>query len=292
MRWAELLIEIPSESSEAVTAILLDAGCHGVAETVKPGQGANSNVRIVGFLPVSDHLTNTLDIIEDRLASLSDFGLSAPTDFTLKHADETDWANEWKKYFKPVEIGKRLVIKPSWETYDKDPTRVIVELDPGQAFGTGGHQTTRLCLAALEDYVQPGMAVADIGTGSGILSLAAAKLGAATVHATDIDSLPREIARENVRRNSLTDRIHIHEMDVFDVQAQNCDLVVANIIAMTIIELTPSIHDRLKPGGLFIGSGIVEDRLPEVLTALEVNGFQWIETREEEIWRAVVARRG
>jgi ribosomal protein L11 methyltransferase len=288
MRWAEIIVETPDESVEAVTAILLEAECHGVSERAVPGERTRS---VTGFFPVSDQFTLTLDAVEERLMDLPRHGLLAPLDITLKHTEEADWANEWKKYFKPVEIGERLVIKPSWEAYGGDPNRVVIEIDPGQAFGTGGHQTTRLCLMALERFVQPGMVVADIGTGSGILAIAAAKLGAPIVHATDIDRLPREIARENVRRNGLEGRIIIHEMDAFDSAAVGCDLVVANIIALTIIELTPSITDRLKPGGVFISSGIVEERLPDVLAALAASGFEVLETREDEIWRAVVARK-
>lgn len=287
MRWAEIGIETPTESQEAVTALLLDIGCQGVA-----GKGGMpQSGTLTGFLPVSDGLQAQLDELDARLAQLPTFGLPAASGITLRYAEETDWASEWKKYFKPVEIGKRLVIKPSWETYDADPERLILHLDPGQAFGTGGHATTRLCLVALEDYVRSGMVVADIGTGSGILAIAAARLGAAAVHATDIDRLPRDVARENVARNGLADRVTVHEMDAFDAAAQDCDLVVANIIALTVVELTPSIYDRLKPGGLFIASGIVEERLPEVLAGLAAAGFTLLETREEEIWRATVARK-
>jgi ribosomal protein L11 methyltransferase len=221
MRWAEIIVDTPPESVEAVTAALLDADCHGVSERAAEG---GSTVTVVGFFPISDQFTNTLDSLEERLMDLPRFGLLAPLDITLKHAEEADWANEWKKYFKPLEIGSRLVIKPSWENYDADPERVVVEIDPGQAFGTGGHQTTRLCLGALEQLVEPGMTVADIGTGSGILAISAAKLGASLVHATDIDRLPREIARENVARNGLEGRVLIHEMDAFDAAARNCDL--------------------------------------------------------------------
>jgi ribosomal protein L11 methyltransferase len=284
MRWAEIIIEVPSESAEAVIALLMDAGCHGVAER---GSDPRS---IVGYLPASDTFTAALDDLEDKLARLSEFGLSAPTDITLKYADEADWANEWKKYFKPVEIGSRLVIKPSWESYDADPSRVVVEIDPGQAFGTGGHPTTRLCLTALERYIQPGMVVADIGTGSGILSIAAARLGASLVHASDIDSLPRTVARENVARNGLDQIVKIHEMDEFDRLARDCDLVVANIIAMTVVELTPSIRERLKPGGIFIASGIVDDRLDDVLAVLAANGFELLESLSDEIWRATISK--
>lgn len=285
MRWAEIIIEVPAESAEATTAILLDAGCPGTAET-----GTTRRI-IRSYLPVLDNLQPTIEAIEDRLAELPSFGLSAPLDMTLKYADEADWANEWRKHFKPMEIGKRLVIKPTWETYEGDPAKAVVELDPGMAFGTGGHPTTRLCLTLLDEIVRPGDVVADIGTGSGILALAAARLGAARVHATDIDSLPRKIARENVAANKLDGVVIIHEMDAFDAAARDCDIVVANIIATTIIELLPTIVPRMKPGATFIGSGIVAERLPDVLAAIDEAGLQLVEVREDELWRLVRATR-
>jgi ribosomal protein L11 methyltransferase len=285
MHWAEITLEIPAESAEAASALLMEAGCQGVAE-----KGGDPRV-LTGCLPLEEGAQAAIDELEDRLANLPLFGLSAPTDFFVRGVEEEEWASAWKKHFKPLEIGRRLVIKPGWETYDGDPARVIVELDPGMAFGTGGHPTTRLCLEYLDEYVQPGMTVADIGTGSGILALAAARLGAAVVHATDIDLLPRKIARENVERNGLQQVVRVEEMDEFDAAAWNCDLAVANIIALTIIEIAPSIFARLKPGGVFISSGIVEEKLPEVLDALTACGFAVIEVREEEIWRAIVGYR-
>ena len=284
-QWAEISVESPSESSEAVSALLLEFGCHGVAE-----QGTDIR-KIVGFLPVFDQLPEIMVELEARLALMPEYGLPSVSTLTLKYAQETDWENDWKKYFRPMEIGSRLVIKPSWEEYVGDPERLIVEIDPGQAFGTGGHQTTRLCLECLDEFVEQGMVVADIGTGSGILAIAAAKLGASLVHATDIDELPRQIARENVSRNKLDGVVVIHGMSVFDTEAVQCDLVVANIIALTIIELTPSIYKRMKPHGIFIASGIVDDRESEVITALEANGFRIVEVIDEEIWRAVVAQK-
>ncbi len=296
MHWLELSLRTPAESAEAVTAALLDAGCQGVAETGGPER------TIVGYLPEVEDLDGRLQELERRLQSLPQFGLPAPSALARRPVDERDWANEWKKHFKPLEIGRRLVIKPTWEPYPPssrlnlgEPShgveRVVVELDPGMAFGTGGHQTTRLCLELLEEYVQPGDVVADIGTGSGILALAAARLGAASVLATDIDSLPRKIARENIGRNGLEQVITVHEMEPFDRAAWECDLVVANIIADTIIELTPSICGRLRQGGVFLSSGIVEERLPDVLSALSPAGFEMVEVRSADIWRAVVARR-
>src|SRR5205814_708758 len=148
---------------------------------------------------VSDELTGRLDMLRTHLARLPEFGLSPLlSDMTLRYAEDEDWANAWKQYFKPQRVGRSLVIKPSWEVYAPEEGERVLELDPGMAFGTGGHPTTRLCLEALEEYVAPGTTAADIGTGSGILSLAAARLDACQVYATDIDALPRRIARENV----------------------------------------------------------------------------------------------
>lgn len=285
MRWAEIAVETPTESIEAVTALLLEAGSKGVAERDE------NPVVITGFLPMSPRLPVTLDSLEDRLAKLPDFGLSAPIGFRVSYIDDKDWENEWKKGYKPLEIGRRLVIKPSWECYRGDADRVIVELDPGMAFGTGGHPTTRLCLMALEDYVPPGAVVGDIGTGSGILAIAAARLGASLVHATDLDSLPRQIASENVAKNGLEAVVIVHEIDEFDSVAQGCDLVVANIIASTIVDLAPSVRNRLNPAGIFIAGGIVEERLEDVLQALDRSGFQLLETRSDEVWRATIAKR-
>jgi ribosomal protein L11 methyltransferase len=285
MRWAKIDVVVPAESAEAVSEILIQAGSPGISEVGTHPQ------TLTGFLPVSEDLMPAYEALEDRLARLVDFGLSAPLECTLSYAGDQDWADAWKKYWKPVEFGKRLVIKPSWEEYAGDPERLIVELDPGMAFGTGGHPTTKLCLEALEDYVQPGAVVADIGAGSGILSLTAAKLGAARVHATDIDKLPRDISRENVERNGLGAVVTIHEVEEFDRAAKNCDLVVANILASVIIDLALSIAARLRPGGIFIGSGIVEERIDDVLAALKDTGFEIVEVRCDEIWRAVVGRK-
>ena len=285
MRWAEIVVKCPAESAEAVTAQLMEIGCKGVSE-----QGIAART-LIGFLPESDNPALAVETLIANTSRFAEFGLSPVGEIAWSFAAEEDWSNAWRKYFVPVEIGDRLVIKPTWEEYAGDPNRVVVEIDPGQAFGTGGHQTTRLCLKALERTIRTGMIVADIGTGSGILAIAAAKLGASIVHATDIDSLPREVARENAVLNGLSGRVIVHEMDAFDEEAQNCDLVVANIIADIIIELTQSMFARLKPGGTLIASGIIDDRLQEVLTAFAEVGLVNPQIDEDEIWRAVTVQR-
>lgn len=286
MRWSEITLEIPSESAEAASDMLMQAGCAGVAE-----HGTEPRF-LTGLLPATHRVEAAWDALKDRLSQLPGYGLSGARNISFAWKDEEDWANSWKAYYKPLEIGTRLVIRPTWETYDSDPSRVVVALDPGMAFGTGAHPSTRLCLEALERLVKPGCVVADIGCGSGILSLAAAALGAARVHATDIDSLPRKISRENVASNWMQSVVTIHEMEAFSSAAQRCDIVVANIIASTIVELAPSILQRLNPGGVMIASGIVEERLPEVLHAIDAAGFMPMpEVRLDDIWRAVIARR-
>ena len=285
MTWMEINIRLGNESLEAATAILLDAGCQGVAED------SSKPETLSAFMEDTPDFDIKFQELSGKLSEISQFGLEPPSSITTHRVNEADWANEWKKYFKPMEIGDKLVIKPSWEDYEGERTRIILELDPGQAFGTGGHATTRLCLIALEDYIHPGDKVADVGTGSGILSIAAAKLGAGEVHAMDIDSLPRRVARENAELNGVADKVTVHEMEEFDSLVSDCDLVVANIIADTIIDLLPSFYTKLREGGVLITSGIVEERLNDVQCATEKVGFQLLEVREEDIWRALIHKK-
>lgn len=285
MRWAEMTVQCAPESVEAVSYAFIEAGCGGVMMT------GSSPVTVQGSLPVTDELTGRIEGLRSHLARLPEFDLPALIgDMTLRYAEDEDWATAWKQYFKPLRIGRTLVIKPTWEHYEPEPGDRIIEIDPGMAFGTGGHPTTRLCLKALEDYIKPGMTVADIGTGSGILSIGAARLGAARVYATDIDLLPRKIARENIAQNQLQDVISILEMEDFDRLAQDCDLIVANIVANTIIELAPEIPRRMKPGGYFLASGIVDNHHDLVSDALRAVGLEPVETRREPIWVCLVTR--
>ena len=286
MRWAEMTVSCAPEATDAVSYAFIQAGCGGVML-----RGENP-VSIQGSLPVTDELMGRIEGLRDHLERLPEFGLPALKEgLTLRYAEDEDWANAWKQYFKPLRLGKRMVIKPSWELFDPTGDDLVLELDPGMAFGTGGHPTTQLCLFALEERITPGMQVADIGTGSGILSLAAAKLGATTVYATDIDLLPRKIARENVLRNEMEETVHILEMDAFDATAKDCDLVVANIVANTIIELAASIAERVKPGGIFIASGVVEEHHDLVRDTLAAVGLSPLETKREDIWVCLVSRK-
>jgi len=286
MRWAEITVECAADAADAVSYAFVQAGCGGV---MLSGQ---NTVLVQGSLPVSDELTPRLTALQHHLDRFGEFGLPPLRErITLRYAEDEDWAAAWKKYFKPLHLGNRLVVKPSWELYDPQPGELILELDPGMAFGTGGHPTTKLCIEALEERVTFGDRVADIGTGSGILSIAAARLGASLVLATDIDALPRRIARENVARNELCDTVRVLEMDIFDSEANLCDVVAANIVANTIVELAPSIAARIVEGGIFIGSGIVEEHHDLVRDALAAVGLQHRETKREDVWVCLVSQK-
>ncbi|MBR2627583.1 MAG: 50S ribosomal protein L11 methyltransferase, partial [Peptococcaceae bacterium] len=212
------------------------------------------------------------------------------TRVTYKPVQEEDWANAWKVYFKPERIGKITVIKSTWETYEKQEGDLVIEIDPGMAFGTGNHATTALCLQMLEDYVKPGMDVIDVGTGSGILAIQAGLLGANSVQAMDYDTVAVSAAKENIELNNLQERVSICQSDLLAEAHGQADIIVANIIADIIIRLTPSTVEYLKNGKVFISSGIIDTRKDDVLAALEEHNFSIIEVRENAGWVAIAAR--
>lgn len=286
MRWTVITVPCHPEATEAVTCALLDAGCGGVVLL-----GENP-IQIQGSIPATDEAGDKIHALYHHLQRLPEFGLPPiQGEITLHFANDEDWAEAWKKHFHTTRIGKRIVIQPSWEEYAPEPNDVVLNLDPGMAFGTGGHPTTRLCLQALEDYLLPGVVVADVGTGSGILAIASAKLGASLVHATDIDIVAREAALKNVAHNHLEERVHIEEMEEFESLARECDLIVANIVAQIVIDLVPSILPRLNSGGYFIASGIVEEYYERVKEACEALGLVHLETRKEDIWVCLVFKK-
>lgn len=204
---------------------------------------------------------------------------------------EEDWANNWKQYYKPTRIGEHIIIKPSWEEYTPKENDVVLELDPGMAFGTGTHETTALCLEAVERYVKSGDTVLDIGCGSGILSIAAGKLGASRIDAIDIDSVAVKVAQENVSRNALSSIIFCREGDLLKGGYQPARITVANIVADVILRLIPAAYTHTLPGGIFITSGIIEERADEITEAAQQAGFAQLESLSRGSWRALVFER-
>lgn len=206
---------------------------------------------------------------------------------------EEDWADSWKKYYKPIKTGDRLVIVPVWETYEPAPDEITVLMDPGMAFGTGTHETTRLCAAMLEKYVKPGDSVLDVGCGSGILAICASRLGALECFACDIDPQAVKVARENTELNR-TPNVRCATSDLLkqaDKVKNGYDVVVANIVADVIIRLAPDVGDYLSENGVFIVSGIIEERAAETVAALRAAGYVVVDESYENGWYCGAVRR-
>ena len=209
---------------------------------------------------------------------------------TLNVRDE-DWAEVWKKFYKPFKAGRSLVVKPTWEHYDPQPGDRIIEIDPGMAFGSGTHETTSMCLELLEDAMHGGESVIDVGTGSGILAIGAAMLGAKDVLAIDIDPVAVRVAKENIEHNHLSDRVRAVEGNLLASSDGVCDLCVANIIADVICMFAQPLVDHIVPGGLFICSGIIKEREQDVVNALTAADYTILETKRKGEWVAMLSRR-
>lgn len=307
--WNEVRIVIPLEAIEAVSAILYDMNVKGLSVadpqdllTREAGPlswdfadinlypEGEDNAVITAYFPDTDNIESHVAHIEERIAGLGAFGIQAePHRVESRQVFEEDWATSWKKYYKPMRVGQRIVIKPTWEEYAPTPGDLIVEMDPGMAFGTGTHETTKLCIELLQDHLKGGETVYDVGTGSGILAITAARLDADKVLAIDLDPVAVDSARINVDLNELTN-VTVKAGNLLDETDEKADVVIANIIADVIIFLATDLHRVLKPGGLFIGSGIIHLREAEVLEALAVAGFEILEVRNENDWRAIAAR--
>ncbi len=208
----------------------------------------------------------------------------------LSNVQDSDWAEHWKRFYKPLRLGRRIVIRPTWEEYQPKPDDLVIDLDPGMAFGTGTHETTALCVEMIEALYKGGP-VLDVGTGSGILAIAAARLGAQPVVAIDIDPVAVRTARENVAQNGLTGQIEVRQGDLLQGVEGRYALGVANILADVIILLQASMYAALKPGALFICSGIIKDRAQDVRSALLEGGWQPLEERIQGEWVAMAWRR-
>lgn len=206
--------------------------------------------------------------------------------------DEEDWATAWKKYYFPTKVGERLVVCPSWESYEPQAGEVVLTMDPGMAFGTGTHDTTRLCMQLLEKYVLPGVKLLDVGTGSGILAVSALLLGADCAVGVDIDEVAVRVAKENAAANGVADRVEFLAGDLADKVSGRFGVVTANIVADVILRLIPDLGRFLAPGGVFIASGIIDAREADVAGALTAAGYRLADRCESSGWVALAAVRG
>lgn len=230
-----------------------------------------------------DKITNLIDNL-NRLSS------DIKTEYK-RDCEEYDWTVEWKKFFKPLEVGEKFVIVPSWEDYKADKDKIILEIDPGMAFGTGSHETTAICLKLLEEVDIKDKIVADVGTGSGILAIACSKIGAKHVLALDIDPLSIKTAKENVVVNDCVDKIEVMESDLLGTSKDNFDLIIANILPDVIINLIPDAYEKLNKKGLILVSGIILEKKDLIIKELKQHGFSIVKDLDMGEWTGIIGRK-
>jgi len=283
--WVEIAVELSSEASEAASAILHDLRPGGLVEE-RPSPARR---RFRCYVPVSHLLPVTLRGLRARLRGLGGFGLDpGRVRVTHRTVAARRWATAWRRHAHPVRVG-RLFVRPSWVAARTPAGCVSIEIDPGMAFGTGLHPSTRLCLRALLRGASPERrTVFDVGTGSGILAIASARLGAVRVWAVDNDPVAVAVARANARHNAVAGRVHVARGEGLDAAPGRAGVIVANIVADVIIPLLPTVRRRLVPDGICVGSGIVRERLADVLRAGRRAGLRHQRTLAEGEWRAVV----
>lgn len=285
MKWVEISVTTAPQAVEAVANILLESRTGGVEET-HPSSGV---VRLRGYLPVGPALEVILAGIEQRIQALPDVGLDiAPGRIETVVVEDSGWAHAWKNHFKPFPIGRRLWITPTWHHAAPPPQRIVIELDPGMAFGSGLHASTQLCLSVLEERVRGGERVFDIGTGSGILSIAAAKLGAASVLAVDLDPIAVGVARQNVAYNGAARCVEVREGNLLGGIEGRADVILANLTADIHLDFLPAAPAHATPGGMIVASGVVRDRQLEVEAVARACGLRVDDVRADAEWRCLV----
>jgi len=323
MRWHEITVHTTEEAIEMISNFIHELGAGGVSieESGTLNKERDTSLGQWYELPLNDipegravikgyfaQGTNTDEVLEQLQRSVEqlrefDIDTGEPT-YEVKEVDDEDWANAWKTYFKPIRISDRLTIKPTWEAYEPTPGELILELDPGMAFGTGTHATTALCLRTLEKIVRPGDDVIDVGTGSGILSIAAAKLGARHVLAVDLDPVAVSSATENTRLNAMEEQITVKHSDLLGViQASGADgagefgvqvpvqVVVANILAEILLLFMADVYAALQPGGHYIASGIITSKEADVERGLLAAHFTIVDKSYDSDWVVITARK-
>ena len=304
MHWLELTVKVHPEAVESVSELMSNYSTEGVVieepfELLDEGQEyrilQGQPVTVHGYLPIDGTEEEKRQQIERGLWHLGSIGAHFVGEMQTRTVNEEDWANAWKDYYHVTHIGQRLVIRPSWREYTPEEHEVVLTLDPGMAFGTGIHPTTRLCLERVEQLVQPGMQILDVGTGSGILALAAARLGAKNVHTIDNSSVAVESANANAAMNNLQDRIQVVLGVLDEAEARGMagryDLVLANIIAHIIGSIAPQLATVLADDGLLVVSGIIEARRPDAEGPLLAAGLELVHEIKIDDWLALTYRK-
>lgn len=307
--WIEIRVITKSPALEPISGIFYSLDCKGVSiedpeDFLNTEKGpltwdfADINILehkgkcavVKGYFAEEDNIPEILQYINEKIQEIRDLGIDVGEGKVESiKIHEQDWANNWKKYYKPTKIGDKIVVKPMWEDYNEKQGELVIELDPGMAFGTGEHETTRMCIKALEKYVEKDSIVFDVGCGSGILAIAAAKLGAKKAIGVDLDPVAVESAKENIALNNI-ENIEVLYGNLLDVVLGKADIVVANILAEIVCILTEDVSKAINQGGYFISSGIIHDRVEMVTEKLEECGFEVLKVNKDGEWNCIIAR--
>lgn len=313
MDWMKVTVLTTTIGSEIVSQMLIDAGSQGTIIEDKNDVQMNQrpegqwdiideeiarkigdDVKVSGFYPMDNRAADTLAFVRERARELPQMapGIDlGKLEVNMSSIDDEDWAESWKSQYKPFRLGKHIVIRPGWEPYDAKEGDKVVTIDPGMAFGTGTHETTGMCVGLVEEYVKPGMNAIDVGTGTGILAIAAAHMGAKPVLASDIDPMAVRVAKENIEINGFSEVIEAKVGNLLEVATEQADVVIANIIADVIIMIAQPVREFVKPGGVFICSGIAREREDEVIEALKKAGYGALDKRNQGEWTAIACQR-
>lgn len=297
--WIQVSLVVDGEGAEAVAEALRRYVHQGVAiERAFPGEAWDDEplppgpLRVVGYFPNDERADETRREIEEAIYYMGRlYDIPEPT---FEIVRDEDWEEAWKRGYHPIRVGEKIFVKPAWTEVEAQPGDIVIEMDPGMAFGTGTHPTTQLCLRACEWFAQPGLAMVDIGTGSGILAIAAARLGCYKVLALDTDPLAVRVAQENVERNGVADVVTVQRGSIQTLQgtARHFDLAMANLTAKIILSMVPEgLQHAVWPGSKMVFSGIIEEQVDEVIQALESIELEVLGQRQIDDWVMLITQR-
>ena len=309
MDWMKITVLTTTIASDMVSETLISAGSAGTVIEDKNDVQLNQrpegqwdiideeiakrigdDVKVAGFYPMDERANDTLALVREKVKALPELAPGVDLgklEVQVSGVDDEDWAENWKKSYKPFRLGQHIVIKPGWEEYSPDDGDKIITIDPGMAFGTGTHETTGMCVALVEEIVKPGYECMDIGTGTGILAITAALQGARHILASDIDPMAVRVAKENVHINNFDSVIDCKAGDLLEVAEGKVDVIIANIIADVIIGICAPVREFIKPGGVFICSGIAREREDDTINALKRAGYARLDVRHNGEWTAI-----
>ncbi|WP_167628098.1 50S ribosomal protein L11 methyltransferase [Listeria valentina] len=310
MEWAEVEVHTLNDAVEPIANLLNEHGASGVsiedvADFFKERENQFGEIYALNradypddgviikacFLKTEDFVAG-IPALEKALFDLAKFDIPlGEIKFFVNDVNDDDWATAWKKYYHPVAITDSITVAPTWEDYRPREDELVIELDPGMAFGTGTHPTTQLSMRAISEFVKPDDRVIDVGTGSGVLAILCAKLGAESVLALDLDEVAVRAARENVLQNHVEAKVELRQNDLLNGIEEEADMIVANILAEVILLFPHDVYRLLKPGGYFIASGIIENKAEQVREALIEASLVVLETRQQGDWVAIITKR-